>query len=150
MSGPIIDEAILRLYEKAQVPRPSGETPITPLRDIVNSLNLNCVELPNLTSRAAADFLMLRGISILTSENLNDIALAGYLHVTLNFGCIFVNQNDRLTRRRFSIAHELGHYTLHLQPALDKLKRQGQSLSVSIIDLPSADDLGGAADVEDP
>jgi Zn-dependent peptidase ImmA (M78 family) len=145
---PTISEAILKLYDEANIELPSGETAITPLRDLVGSLNLNCVELCDLTSRAAVDFLMLRGVPVLASENINEEQLAGYLHASMNFGCIFVNQTDRVTRRRFSIAHEIGHYVLHFQPLIDEFKRRGQSISISVTDTPTADEANGGEDRE--
>ena len=129
-----IAAAIAALYNAAGVKIPSREACITPLRDLVGSLNLNCVELPKLTSRAAADFLLRRNVSVTSSVNLNQVSLAGYLHVSPNFGCIFVNQDDRVTRRRFSIAHELGHYILHFRPLLDELKSRGELLTISVTD----------------
>jgi hypothetical protein len=128
-----IASAIAALYNAAAVKPPSPESCITPLRDLVGSLNLNCVELPKLTSRVAADFLLQRNVTVI-SASLNLVPLAGYLHVSPNFGCIFVNQDDRVTRRRFSIAHELGHYLLHFRPLLAELKTRGELLTVSVSD----------------
>jgi Zn-dependent peptidase ImmA (M78 family) len=145
---PTVSEAILDLYNEAKVQLPSGEAAIAPLRDLVSSLNLNSIELCNLTSRAAVDFLMLQGVPVLALENTNEEELAGYLHVSMNFGCIFVNQTDRVTRRRFSIAHEIGHYVLHFRPLLDELKRRGQSVSISVTDTPTADELNDREDGE--
>lgn len=135
-----IASAVAALYDTAGVKPPSQESCITPLRDLIGSLNLNCVELPKLTSRAAADFLLQRNVSVSTSANLNHIPLAGYLHVSPNFGCIFVNQDDRVTRRRFSIAHELGHFLLHFRPLLAELKARGELLTVSVSDSFDASD----------
>jgi Zn-dependent peptidase ImmA (M78 family) len=42
--------------------------------------------------------------------------LAGFLYATRHHANIFVEQDDRLTRRRFSAAHELGHLLLHVRP----------------------------------
>lgn len=128
-----IASAIAALYNAAAVKPPSLESCITPLRDLVGSLNLNCVELPKLTSRVAADFLLQRNVTVI-SASLNLVPLAGYLHVSPNFGCIFVNQDDRVTRRRFSIAHELGHFLLHFRPLLAELKTRGELLTVSVSD----------------
>lgn len=135
-----IASVITALYNTAGVKPPTQESCITPLRDLVGSFNLNCVELPKLTTRAAADFLLQRNVAV-TSANLNQIPLAGYLHVSPSFGCIFVNQDDRVTRRRFSIAHELGHYLLHFQPLLAEFKARGELVTVSVSD--SFDDNDG-------
>lgn len=81
------------------------------------------------------------------TDGINQVPLAGYLYVSMNFGCIFVHQADRVTRRRFSVAHELGHYLLHLRPVLEELKRQGESLTISITDTPSNAEAGDADDI---
>jgi hypothetical protein len=138
---PDTKEAIAALYDEARLQPPSVEACITPLRDLVGSLNLNCVELPKLTSRTATEYLLLRrGSPASQSDNVDDAALAGYLHVSPNFGCIFVNELDPVTRRRFSVAHELGHYVRHFRPVLDYLKRQGELLTISVTDPFAGDD----------
>jgi Zn-dependent peptidase ImmA (M78 family) len=47
-----------------------------------------------------------------------DSMLAGFLFANARGGHVFVRRGDSLPRRRFSAAHELGHYLLHLAPAL--------------------------------
>ncbi len=61
---PSITEAVAALYAESNLKPPSANACITPLREIVSSLNLACVELPNLSSRAAADYLLRRGAAI--------------------------------------------------------------------------------------
>jgi Zn-dependent peptidase ImmA (M78 family) len=80
-------------------------------------------------------------------QDADETSLAGYLYVTTNFGCIFVNQfnslkneHELITRRRFSAAHELGHYLLHFLPILDALKREGEIASFHHADQTIADD----------
>lgn len=47
-----------------------------------------------------------------------DPALAGFLYATSQIGHVFVRRNDALPRRRFTAAHELGHFRLHREAAL--------------------------------
>lgn len=111
-----IAAAISELHERADVARPTPERPITPLGELVGSLNVTWQELPQLTGASAVAFLRERVGSVEASLDLANERLAGFLYATPRHGNIFVEQGDRLTRRRFSIAHELGHYLLHLRP----------------------------------
>lgn len=133
-----ITAAVAWLYGAAGVRAPSVTMCVAPLRELIGGLLLDCVELPQLTIRAVADYLSQYGISVAHSGDGDRIKLAGYLHVSMNVGFIFVNQPDRVTRRRFSVAHELGHYVLHLHPVLDELRRRGEPLTISVTDVPLA------------
>jgi Zn-dependent peptidase ImmA (M78 family) len=46
-----------------------------------------------------------------------------FLYANASCGHIFVRRGDILTRRRFTAAHELGHYRLHLAPKLARRDR---------------------------
>lgn len=131
-----ITSAVAWLYRAAGVRLPSAAACVAPLRGLVAGLFLDCVELPQLTIRAVADYLSQYGISVAPSGDDDRAKLAGYLHVSMSIGFIFVNQPDRVTRRRFSVAHELGHYVMHLRPVLDELKRRGEPLTISVTDIP--------------
>jgi hypothetical protein len=70
------------------------------------------VELPVLTRGAVADFLQRQGIR---ADDLGDPAdrLAGFLFAAGSVGWAFISAADPVPRRRFSAAHELGHFLLH-------------------------------------
>jgi IrrE N-terminal-like domain len=70
------------------------------------------VALPNLTRREVAGYLRQEGID---ANDLGDESelLAGFVFVAGRVGWAFVNANDILPRRRFTAAHELGHFVLH-------------------------------------
>jgi len=128
---PSVKETISALYNTAGISFPqNGRSKIVLLRHLINAFGLECIELPNLTARVALEFLSRYGATILPDDDRNESPLAGYLYITTNFGCIFVNQSDRVTRRRFSVAHELGHYLLHFRPLLDALKRSGELITL--------------------
>ena len=44
-------------------------------------------------------------------------------------GIIYVSENDRINRQRFSIAHEIGHYALHYKGNLFEEKDNKQHIS---------------------
>lgn len=115
------------LYIDSKIPAPTVEDCVTPLSKLIyESDGLLCKEMNNLTSKSAIDFLLRQG-GLSTAPNkieLNREPLAGYLYATPNFGAIFVEQSDIIVRRRFTIAHELGHLLLH-RPLLPRDEEEG-------------------------
>lgn len=113
-----IQVSVIELFAEAGLPLPTVDSPISPLAQLINSCDLTSVELPGLSSRAALRHLHGRGVPT-RFHTANSEALAGYLYACGRFGCIFVEKNDLLVRRRFSCAHELGHYKLHFWPQIE-------------------------------
>ncbi|MBA2680360.1 MAG: ImmA/IrrE family metallo-endopeptidase [Ktedonobacteraceae bacterium] len=122
---------IENLYRTCEITAPSIQRAITPLGELIGSFNLVCMELPELTQYRAMDFLAQQGGVVDLSETLDREPLAGYLYANTHHGCIFVERDDFLVRRRFSIAHELGHYFLHFQPLLLAAEQNQHYLSMS-------------------
>lgn len=60
--------------------------------------------------------LLRRGGLLAPPDKVGAEPLAGFIYANTKFGAIFVEQSDPLVRRRFSAAHELGHYLLHFRP----------------------------------
>jgi hypothetical protein len=73
---------------------------------------LDHVELPALTRGAVTEYLLRAGVR---AEDLGDPsdALAGFVFAAGRVGWAFVSAADSLPRRRFTAAHELGHFVLH-------------------------------------
>ena len=118
MNTPIVSGTIDNLYAEFGLPQPTLARPITPLSQLIDSSNLMCKELTRLTIPTAGDFLLQRGGAFDPLPSLTTEALAGFLYATPGYGCIFVEREDIFSRRRFSAAHELGHYVLHFRPRL--------------------------------
>lgn len=58
------------------------------------------------------------GIDIQPAD-FNNNSIAGFLHASkTSKPVIFVNKSDHLERRRFTIAHEIGHFLLHKQESI--------------------------------
>jgi Zn-dependent peptidase ImmA (M78 family) len=76
------------------------------------------------------------------SERLAHDHLAGFLYASARFGNIFVEQGDRLTRRRFSVAHELGHYALHVLPYFAAHRDDLEAAPVGIVEALPTDGEG--------
>lgn len=115
-------ETIASLYAAVDLPVPTT-TSFSPrkvvlLSELLGGCNLTCTEVAGLTSLAASTFLLQRGALLDPITDANQEPLAGYIYVSKISGHIFVERNDLVVRRRFSVAHELGHYLLHFHPLL--------------------------------
>lgn len=93
--------------------------PVDPLRRgpvlldrFFTELNVGHVALPGMTLGGVCDALRADGIP---ADDLGDPAtkLAGFLFRAGRVGRAFVTADDVLARRRFTAAHELGHFVLH-------------------------------------
>lgn len=136
-----IKQVIAEAYEEADLPQPSMDISIAPLDQLIRSHNLARIELTGLTGLSAAQYLIQRGTAIELPTNLNEDALAGFLYVSPKFGSIFVERNDLMVRRRFSAAHELGHYLLHFCPLLRSLSAEETLPFIEVTDaLPRSED----------
>jgi hypothetical protein len=82
-----------------------------PLERLLAEHTLQLVELPRLSRAAVYDYLLAKGS--IPGELGEDEDLAGFLYLTGPFGRVFVNADDPVPRRRFTAAHELGHFVLH-------------------------------------
>ncbi len=102
--------AVARLRRK--VPAGPGRHGPVLLEAYFEQTGLLHAELPALTRGAVADFLRREGVR---ADDLGDPAdpLAGFVFVAGRVGWAFVRAADPLPRRRFSAAHELGHFLLH-------------------------------------
>lgn len=122
--GVLIASAIQRLYSAASLPWPPAMhdriVPVPLDRLIRTNKNLEHIEMPELTPAAAGAFLTSAGGR--WPELLKDQeALDGLLVAKVSGGYIFVrvDASNPVPRRRFTAAHELGHYLLHFLPSLE-------------------------------
>jgi hypothetical protein len=117
-----IRTAITRAYEDADLAPPTAASAsrIVPLERLVAGQGLTHDELPILTRRGAAAFLSSKLPYGLEISGDGDDELSGYLYATNSqTGWVLMDRRDPITRRRFTVAHELGHYVLHAQPVLE-------------------------------
>ena len=112
-----IAEAVRRSYRDAEVPWPPRASGPAPLNQIISNYNLAHEEVPGL-NHAAASACLRRWEVHWEDIPEPDPALAGFLYANAAGGFLFVRRGDIVTRRRFTAAHELGHYRLHLAPQL--------------------------------
>jgi Zn-dependent peptidase ImmA (M78 family) len=112
-----VSEAVRQTYLDAGLPWPPTPTGPVPLDSMTRAYPLVHEEVPGL-NRAAASALLGRWGVRWADIPRPDPSLAGFLYANARSGYIFVRRGDNLPRRRFTAAHELGHYRLHLAPAL--------------------------------
>jgi Predicted Zn peptidase len=125
-----IAEEVAALYRTVDLPPPSISYPIAPLGPLLDALPLVCREIPGLTSRAAEAYLLRRGglPESFAPGVATDEPLAGFLYAGDDQSFVFLRADDPVFRRRFSLAHELGHLVLHLPGWLEGQMESGTEL----------------------
>lgn len=114
-----ITDAVRRSYREGEVPWPPTASGPVPLNAFISSFSLVHEEVAGLNFAAAS--ACLRRWEVDWDEiPVPDPKLAGFLYANALGGYLFVRRGDVVTRRRFTAAHELGHYLLHLAPELDR------------------------------
>jgi hypothetical protein len=105
-----VADAVARL--RLNVPSDLCRRGPEPLAGYFAETALDHVELPALTRGAVTDYLRHEGVP---ADDLGDPAdvLAGFVFAAGRVGWAFVSAADPLPRRRFTAAHELGHFVLH-------------------------------------
>ena len=108
---------------------------IVPLNFLIASYPIWLGEIRHLSLREARQYITRKIGSNLVMDMDGIEPLSGFLFAQLTgsvaTGCILVDTNDILARRRFSAAHELGHYVLHFLPALKALQKAGKEEMVA-------------------
>jgi IrrE N-terminal-like domain len=121
-----IRETVRQVYEVAEIDFDRLLPGISPLGKLLAPFGLPVLELPDnrqkLTFRSAIEYLRQEtGTNWLIPEG-EENELSGFLFACENAGIyhgyIFTESSDSTARRRFSAAHELGHYLLHFLPMI--------------------------------
>jgi IrrE N-terminal-like domain len=110
--------AVGSLYRDTGLEASYAAAGIAPLRQLVAAHPLAWYEVPGLTQQNSATTLHDKMRRPVDAPPGCDGPLAGRLYATERGGIILVRQDDPLVRRRFTVAHELGHYILHHLPRL--------------------------------
>jgi len=115
----LIRETVATTFRDAGLAWPPTSSGPIPLGDLISNYPVVHQEVDGL-NRAAAS-AVLRGWDVRWSAiPREDPPLAGFLYASKRAdrraGFIFVRKGDILPRRRFTAAHELGHYRLHFNP----------------------------------
>lgn len=133
-------DAVTSAYRAAGLDPGSGAA-VAPLARLLKAHGIVADEVEGLTRRSAAVYLAAQAGREMTTVRGKDESLAGFLYASAAGGWILVNRGDPLARRRFSVAHELGHFVLHFLPLLADA-RTGDERDLVTLDeaLPPADD----------
>lgn len=123
-----INKLVRETYAAANLDYDSISQRVVPLFEIITSHDLYVEQLPRdkdlnknkLTADRAVDFIK-QEMGLEVNNHLTQASdLSGYIYAThargITLGCIFTDSGEITTRRRFSAAHELGHYLLHFLP----------------------------------
>ncbi len=105
-----VTDAIDRL--RLRLPSETYRQGPVPLADCFVETALDHIELPNLTCGAISEYLRRQGIPADDLGNPED-PFAGFIFAAGRVGWAFVSAADSLARRRFTAAHELGHFIMH-------------------------------------
>jgi hypothetical protein len=115
-----IHQTIQSVWADAGYAKPTGG--IVPLYELVASYPIWVAEVENLSIEQAANFLAERTGQMpelgLDSRGPLSGFFYAYQYRGSFVGCVLVEKRDPIVRRRFSVAHELGHYRLHFEPWL--------------------------------
>lgn len=110
--------AIERAYDDAGLAPPTvaSASRVVPLLKLLADQPLCSIELGGLTTSKAAAFLEIEAGHQRELAGQPTTRLSGYFHATARAGYILVPRDEPVVQRRFTIAHELGHYLLHALP----------------------------------
>lgn len=140
-----IKNAIALAWAEADLKMDPVVPRIVPLDKLIAAFSLGADELPRLTRRSATTYLSARSGQAIAAPEDADVELAGYLYACpfggAVYGYMLVEQTDPVERRRFSAAHELGHYLLHFLPTIQEEQAQGLLLTMTEgLTYPSGDE----------
>ena len=121
-----ISQAVKQAYQDAEIDLDNLRSRIVPLYSLIQAYPISVDEIQDMTAQKVANFLEIEtGQKIVIPED-KDCLLAGYLYLQQYrdslYGCILTEKRPStapIFRRRFSAAHELGHYLLHFLPLLE-------------------------------
>lgn len=131
-----ISRAVKKAYQDADIELEKLKPGIVPLYDLILSYPIRVDEIQDMTVQKLAEYLKNKtGQAISITEDL-DFQLAGYLYLHEYQGLLrgFILTEKRpsaapVFRRRFSAAHELGHYMLHFLPLLENKTQSVEPLT---------------------
>jgi Zn-dependent peptidase ImmA (M78 family) len=134
-----IADAVRETYRQAELSWPPEPCGPVPLDRLIGAYPLVHEEVPGLNHAAASALLGRWGVRW-TDIPRPDPSLAGFLYANGRSGYIFVRRGDSLPRRRFTAAHELGHYRLHLAPALARGGAAAAEIVQSDVEITETDE----------
>lgn len=134
-----ISETVRGVFAQINLDYDSFPPQIVPLNQIIAEYPLMIAELPNgktLSTKTAVKFLEIEIGFEMPELQTDERKLSGFLY-TAKFGehlqgCVFTDRSEPTVRRRFSAAHEFGHYLLHFVPLLKISDKENLFLAESL------------------
>ncbi len=108
-----IEASVCQALARAGLPLPICQAPggPVPLTMLLEVLGIEVIQVPDLTRRRAREIL--GPLIPEESSTREEESLGGLMAAGGGITRVLVRANDILTRRRFTLAHELGHHLLH-------------------------------------
>jgi hypothetical protein len=129
-----LHEAIRQVYANAGMDRAEVKPGIVPLYELIGAYPITVTELPRMTYRTAIEFLIAEVGNDIAMPNDADRSLSGllYAYEDANYlhAFILTEKTDGVPRRRFTAAHELGHYVRHFLPLLESRHTAARPLAI--------------------
>ena len=126
-----ISQAVNKAYQDAEIDLNTLKPGVVPLYTLIQSYPISVDEIQDMTAEKVAEFLAAETGQTISIPEDRDCWLAGYLYLQQYqdslYGCILTEKRPSaapIFRRRFSAAHELGHYLLHFLPWLEANKNE--------------------------
>ena len=121
-----ISQAVRQAYQDAEIDLDNLQPGIVPLYSLIQAYPISVDEIQDMTAQKVADFLEKETEQKIEIPEDKNCLLAGYLYLQQDrdslYGCILTEKRPSaapIFRRRFSAAHELGHYLLHFLPLIE-------------------------------
>ncbi|CAN5776854.1 hypothetical protein BH20ACI4_BH20ACI4_04480 [soil metagenome] len=135
-----INKTVSEVFARNNLDYENFSRQIVPLNQMFAQYPLMIAELPNgktLSTRNAVKFLEIEIGFEMPNLKTDERKLSGFLY-TAKFGehlqgCIFTDKSEPTVRRRFSAAHEFGHYLLHFLPMLKIIDAENLFLTESLV-----------------
>ena len=128
-----ISQAVRQAYQDAEINLDNLHPGIVPLYRLIQAYPISVDEIQDMTAQKVAEFLEEETEHKIEIPEDKNCLLAGYLYLQQDrdslYGCILTEKRPSaapIFRRRFSAAHELGHYLLHFLPLI-KLNRNNDT-----------------------
>ena len=134
-----ISETVREVFAQINLDYEDFPSQIVPLNQMFAEYPLMVVELPNgktLSTKTAVKFLEIEIGFEMPELATDERNLSGFLYAAKYGnhlqGCIFTDKSEPTVRRRFSAAHEFGHYLLHFTPLLKAAESENLFLTESM------------------
>ena len=121
-----ISQAVRQAYQDAEIDLDNLQSGIVPLYRLIQVYPISVDEIQDMTAQKVAEFLEEETEQKIKIPEAENCLLAGYLYLQQDrdslYGCILTEKRPSaapIFRRRFSAAHELGHYLLHFLPLIE-------------------------------